>query len=180
MFRASRLTTLMTSLLLLLAMTPVAARAVTVWVEPADTTVVRGTRFTLRLMCDAVPDLKGCQAIERFDASVLGLVSVQPGDVFTAGGAFAWFPLPDVTAPVDSAWVDAAMLDGSARGPGVLAYLEFDAAAVGVSPVECAWADIRDSANAQVLPDRVPAVVHVETPVAATSGSWGRLKTRYR
>lgn len=160
---------------------PAAARAVTVTVEPADTTVAPGATFRLRVVSSAFTDLKGCELVHAFDAGRLGLVSEVAGDVFTGTGRdFAGFNRPDVVAPVDSTTLDAAMLDGSTAGPGVVAYLEFTALHSGDAPVSCAFVQFRNSLNAITLPDCTGAIVHVSGPVSARRASFGRLKTIYR
>lgn len=160
---------------------PAVARAVTVTVEPADTTVAVGATFRLRVVTSAVSDLKGCELVHAFDAGRLGLLSETPGDVFSGTGRdYAGFNVPDVAAPVDSTTLDAAMLDGSTAGPGVIAYIEFTALHSGDAAVTCAFVQFRSSVNAVTLPDCTGAVVHVSGPVPARRTSFGRLKTIYR
>jgi hypothetical protein len=181
MVRVPRLTSLHLILAFIALSSAVGAHAATLSIEPADTTVTRGDHFVLRVVCDAVPDLKGYQAIQRFDPARLRLTAITPGDMLTGlGGAYAWFTLPDVTAPVDSAWMDAAMLDGTAHGPGVIEYLAFDALADGSTYVVCAGADLRDGDNVSTVPACIAAKVTVEGPVTAPPTTWGTLKTRYR
>ena len=169
--------------LLLAALPMPAARsgAVTVSVVPAETTVTVGDAFTLRVVTGAFPDLKGFETIHAFDASRITLLGADPGDVLTSpGGAFSAFLVPDVSAPADSAWYDAAILDGSSAGPGILAFLRFHADAVGDAAITCRLADFRDSNNARTLAACEGAVVHVAGPVPARRGTWGRIRTLYR
>jgi len=157
------------------------AAAVTVSILPADTSVTVGSTFRLRVVASAFPDLKGFEIIHGFDASRLSLVGVLPGDVLTGTGrAYAAFVVPDVAAPVDSTWLDAAMLDGSTSGPGVLAYLEFRADALGGAAITCLHEDFRDSNNALTTPDCAGAMVHVLGPVPVRRTTFGGLKTIYR
>jgi hypothetical protein len=160
---------------------PGAARAATVSIEPADTTVTAGSTFTLRVVISAFADLKGYQLVHTFDPTHLASLEVRTGDVLTgSGGSYAAFQLPDVTAPTDSTWLDAAALDGSTAGPGVLEYLVFKATAEGLARVDCQHADLRDSQNAWTYPDCAGALVHITSPTPALRGSWGRVKAAYR
>jgi hypothetical protein len=157
------------------------ARAAQLSLQPADTTVTVGDTFTLRVMCDAVPDLKGFQTAYSFPAARLQFVAMPAGNVLTDdGGAWITYLIPDVTAPADTAWLDGAMLDGSAQGPGVLAYVQFKALIEGDAPLACVLAEIRDSFNVSLAPTCAASVVHVVGPVPVEKRSWGRIKTLYR
>lgn len=172
--------TLFVALLALLAL-PSLARAVTVSVVPAETTVTIGGSFTLRLVTDAFPDLKGFETIHSFDAGKLQLTGANPGDVLTSSGnPYSAFLVPDTAAPPDSAWYDAAMLVGSTAGPGILVFLNFNAVAVGDSPLQCQLVDFRDSQNVKTVPNCVSGLVHVVGPVPTRKETWGRLKSLYR
>jgi len=164
-----------------LALSPGSARAVTVSLVPADTTVGIGDNVCLRVTIDAFPNLEGMQLIYGFDATRLGLLSVAPGDVISgAAGGYVDFLLPDITAPVDSVWYEAVILSGNTAGPGVLAFLCFQAQAEGDAVVTCKRVDLRDSLNQQTLPPCSDAVIHIMGPVPARTATWGRLKTIYR
>jgi len=157
------------------------ARAVTVSVVPPDTSVAVGDVCVLRVVTTAFTDLKAFQFIYGFAPTVIKLQGIDPGEVLTGSGrSFYGYWLPDNVAPADTAWYDAAMLDGTSAGPGILAYLTFKAVALGVSPVDCRWVDFRDSYNVQTLPVCESGLVRVVPPVAVRAGSWGRLKTLYR
>lgn len=163
----------------LAAATPAAAAELRL--APDDTTVTVGDTFTLRVVCDAVPDLKGLQTAYAYPATRLQLQSLSAGNVLTdAGGDWAAYVLPDAAAPADTAWMDAAMLDGSTQGPGVVAYLVFKALIEGDAPLQCALAEVRDSFNVPLAPACFAGVVHVLGPVPAASRSWGRIKSLYR
>jgi hypothetical protein len=149
--------------------------------SPDDTTVTVGDTFTLRVVCDAVTDLKGLQTAWAYPPTRLQLQSMTAGNVLTdAGGDWFEFVLPDVVAPADTAWMDAAMLDGSTQGPGVVAYLQFKALIEGDAPIACAFAEMRDSFNVSLAPTCAGGVVHVLGPVPAERRSWGRIKALYR
>lgn len=179
----SRVLRLCIFLLALLAATAAAgtAAAASLGLEPADTTVTVGDTFTLRVVCDAVPDLKGLETAYAYPAARLQLLAMPAGNVFTdAGGAWFDYVLPDAVAPADTAWMDAAMLDGSTQGPGVVAYVQFKALIEGDAVLTCALAEMRDSDNASLAPTCAAGVVHVVGPVPVERRSWGRLKGLYR
>lgn len=174
--------TLVIPLLLVLAATGITpARAAELRLAPDDTTVTIGDSFTLRVVCDAVPDLKGFQSAHAYPASRLQLLSLTAGNVLTdAGGAWFATVVPDVAAPADTAWLDAAMLDGSTQGPGVVAYLRFTALLEGNAPLPCVRAEMRDSQNVSLGATCTGGVVRVVGAVRAGPKTWGRLKTLYR
>jgi hypothetical protein len=160
---------------------PAAAHAVTVTLEPADTTVSTGATVQLRVVASPFANLKGYELVHSFDSGRLDMVSVLPGDVLTGTGReYADFAIPDAVAPVDSTWLDAAMLDGTATAPGVIAYIVFTASHTGDALVRCEHVEFRDSVNAVTLPDCAGAVIHISGPVPARRTSWGSLKSVYR
>jgi hypothetical protein len=157
------------------------ARAASVVVAPADTTVSLGDDFWIRVEADAFADLKAYDLIFQFDPTIVQLTGALPGDVLTGDGdPYFGTLVNEVSAPQDSAWYDAAMLTGSTQGPGVLVYYKFKALAVGVSPLDCRRVDYRDSNNVQTLPGCTGGIIRVVGVTAARRESWGRLKTLYR
>ena len=157
------------------------ARAVTVSVSPADTTVDIGSTVVLRVRCDTFPNLKAYKLLFGFSPAVLKLTGAAPGDVLTGTGRpFSMQIVPDVTAPTDTAHVDCAQLVGTTAGPGILVYFTFLAVAEGESPIACDGADFRDPFNVQTLPGCAPGHVRVIPPTAAQPSSWGNLKNIYR
>jgi len=157
------------------------AQAVTASVSPADTTVVNGTTFSLRVVCDAFPDLKAYQLIFSKGAANLQYLGATAGDILTGGvGAYTVQELPDVTTPLDSLWVDCAKLNGTTSGPGVLIYFHFKAVATGVCPINCLQVDFRDSMINLTVPGCSGGIVRVESPVPVVPASWGCLKMIYR
>lgn len=157
------------------------ARATTVSVQPADTLVTVGDTFTVRIVTDAVTDLKAFELIFSFDPTRLQLVGADPGDVLTqSGNPYSAFLVPDDAAPADSAWYDAAMLVGSASGPGILDFFRFKALSIGASGIQCQAVDFRDSQNDRTLPDCVSGAAHVAGAVPARRTSWGRVLGCYR
>jgi len=163
------------------ALTPLSsARAATVVVSPADTTVTLGDTFVLRIVTDAFPDLKAYQLIYGYGA-VLQYLGPIAGDVLTAGSdPYTMASVPDAAAPADTAWTDCAKLISSTSGPGVLLYLKFKALSQGNSPISCLNVDFRDSFNNPTLPACVPGIVRVEGPVPTRRTSWGKVKSAYR
>src|SRR5258706_9093460 len=159
---------------------PSRAGAVTVIVNPPDTTVTVGDTFLLRLQTDAFPDLKAYEPIHKY---AIGLQYLGPlaGDVlFGDGGPYTIESVPDAVPPADTAWTDCAKLLTSTHGPGVLLYLRFKALVIGVQPIDCLLVDFRDSFNNPTFPACVGGVVRVEGPVPARRTSWGRVKSIYR
>jgi hypothetical protein len=156
------------------------ARAASVTVTPADTSVTVGDVVALRVEVSAVPDLKGSQLIYGFDASRLLFQGAAPGGAIQGAGSVFDQVLPDVSAPVDSVWYDVARLDGTGSGPGVIAFFTFQATATGDANVTCEFVDLRDSSNQLLLPSCAGSVIRIGGPVPAARGSWGRIKTIYR
>jgi hypothetical protein len=181
---ATRSSRLFISVLLVaagIALSPAGAGAVTVSLVPSDTTVTIGDDFCVRVTIDAFPNLEGVQLIYSFDSAKIGLQSVSAGDVLTgAPGGFFEVLNPDITAPVDSVWYDAAILSGNSSGPGIIAFFCFQALAEGDAAIVCRRVDLRDSLNQQTLPPCSDAVIHIVGPTAAGNRTWGRLKTIYR
>jgi hypothetical protein len=165
------------------------ADAVTVSVAPADTTVTVGADFTLRVVTDAITDLKAYHLYYDFASATITSSGVDPGDVLTgAGGTFSAFAFPDNTLPTGTILYDAAMLTGTSQGPGILGFFKFHAVAIGTSPIQCVPMDaqnlptpnFRDSGNNQILPACVGGLVHVTGPVPARTATWGHIKQVYR
>jgi hypothetical protein len=165
---------------LAMALVATSARAVTVSVSPADTTVTVGDSFLIRVVTDAFPDLKAYELIHGY-GPVLEYDGSIAGDVLTGNGQpYTVNDVPDTTAPADTAEVDCAQLLTSTSGPGVLIYYKFKALAVGVSPIQCLNVDFRNSHNDVTIPDCVSGLVHVTSPVPVRRETWGRLKAVYR
>jgi len=157
------------------------AQAASVVVSPSDTTVSVGDDFLIRVQADAFADLKAYDLIFQFDPAIVQLTGALPGDVLTGDGdPYFGTLVNEVSAPLDSAWYDAAMLSGSTQGPGVLVYFKFKALVVGVSPLDCRKVDYRDSNNVQTLPGCTGGVIRVVGVTATRSETWGRLKSLYR
>lgn len=180
MMRTTLPVCLLATLLLCLAAVP-ASHAASLSIAPAETTVTVGDPFTLRVVIDAVPDLKGADLIYGYTSGRLTFTGAEVGDALAGlGGSTVDFVLPDVTAPPDSVWYDAARLTGSGSGPGVVAFLHFDSHTQGSATVDCLTIDLRDSVNVPLTPACAGALIHVIGPVPTLPTSWGRLKARYR
>jgi hypothetical protein len=160
---------------------PTVTHAAALTVAPAETTVTVGDSFTLRVLVDAVPDLKGADLIYGYTPGRLTFTAAQVGGAIQGfGGSVFEFVLPDVTAPPDSVWYDAARLSGTGSGPGVVVFLTFLTHTQGNATLNCLFADLRDSANAHLSSSCDGALIHVVGPVPTLLTTWGRLKTRYR
>ena len=171
---------LFAALLLCLGVVP-ASRAASLTIAPAETTVSVGDSFTLRVVIDAVPDLKGFDLIYGYTPGRLTFNSAQVGGALAGfGGSTFDSVLPDVTAPRDSVWYDAARLSGTGSGPGVVAFFTFLTHTEGNATVNCLFTDLRNFANAPLSPSCAGALIHVIGPVPTRPTTWGRLKVRYR
>jgi len=150
-----------------LAFAPNAVHAATVSIDPPDTTVAVGDEFVVRIVTDTEPDLKGFELIFPYDPTRLLLLSVVEGDVLTSpGGAYVAFLIPDIAAPADTLWYDAAMLEGTSQGPGILLFARFKALAPGDAAISCGSVDFRDSNNQQTTPACASGVVHIGSGAA--------------
>ena len=169
------------SAVLLCVAIPIVARAAALTVAPAETTITVGDSFTLRVLVDSVPDLKGADLIYGYTPGRLTFTAAQAGGAMQGiGGSVFEFVLPDVTAPPDSVWYDAARLSGSGSGPGVVVFLTFLTHTQGNATLNCLFADLRNSVNAPLSPSCAGALVHVVGPVPTLLTTWGRVKSRYR
>ena len=157
------------------------AHAAALTIAPAETTVAVGDPLTVRVLVDAVPDLKGADLIYGYTPGRLTFTAAQVGGAIQGfGGSVFEFVLPDVTAPADTAWYDAARLSGTGSGPGVVVFFTFLTHTQGNATLDCLFADLRNSANAPLSPTCAGALIHVIGPVPALPTTWGRLKSRYR
>lgn len=159
---------------------PSRAGAVSVTVQPSDTTVTVGDTFMLRIQVDAISDLKAYHLIYKY-GSVLGYLGPLAGDIlFANADPYTVQALPDVSAPADSAATDCAKLISTAQGPGVMLYLRFKALAEGSSPIQCLEVDLRDSFNNTTLPPCVGGIVRIVGPVPTRRTNWTKVKEMYR
>jgi len=173
------LTALAALVLVLFSITP--ARAVTVGVAPADTSVYLGDVFALRTVTSEFADLKGFDLLFSFDPAKLQFLGADAGDVLTGTGRlYADYTLVAHGVVADTVLYDAAMLNGATAGPGILVSFRFKALAVGTTPIQCQKVDFRDSNNAITLPDCTGGLVHVLTATPVRVTSWGKVKTFYR
>ncbi len=157
------------------------ARAVTLTLAPAETTVTVGDPVTLRVLVSAAPDVKAADLIYGYTAPRLSFTSAAIGGALAGIGQSTFDTvLPDVTAPADSVWYDAARLSGTGSGPGVLAFFTFATHSQGNATVNCLTTDLRDSLNQLLAPSCAGALIHVIGPVPARSTTWARVKAIYR
>uniref|UniRef100_A0A832MLX8 Cohesin domain-containing protein n=1 Tax=Eiseniibacteriota bacterium TaxID=2212470 RepID=A0A832MLX8_UNCEI len=156
------------------------SRGAVVAVAPSDTAVTLGDTVTVRVETTGVPDLKGFQLVYAYTSPRLQFVGATAGDVLAQGaGDYFEYVLPDV-APPDSVWYDAARLDGTSSGPGVLAFFTFVATSEGFAHVGCRHIEFRDSANQASFPTCLGGLIRVIGPVPSRPASWPRLKGLYR
>jgi len=164
-----------------LALTTQPATAAVLSVAPAETTVIVGDIFQLRVTLDAVPDLKGCDLIYGFTNTRLQFLSALAGDIVAGPiGSYFDYVLPDVTAPVDSIWYDGARLSGTGSGPGVVVFLKFKATTLGDAHVGGKTTDVGDSVNQMLVHSCTNGLVHIVGPTPVRPASWGRVKWIYR
>lgn len=164
-----------------LSFVPTLANAAMLTIAPAETTVIVGDVFQLRVTLDAVPDLKGCDLIYGFTNTRLLFLGRLAGDVIAGpSGSYVDFLLPDVTAPQDSVWYNAARLSGTGSGAGVVVFLTFKATAIGNANLLCLNADLRDSSNQMLAHTCTNGLVHIVGPTPTRPTSWGRLRSIYQ
>lgn len=171
------------ALVLVLFSSAAPARAVTVSVAPADTSVIVEDEFALRIVTDAFADLKGFDLMFSFDPAKLQFLGADAGDVLTGTGRlYADYTLVahGTGADADTILYDAAMLNGATAGPGILVFFRFKALALGDTPIQCQKVDFRDSSNATTLPDCTGGLVRILMATPARVASWGKVKTFYR
>lgn len=150
------------------------ARAVTVSIAPSDTLVALGDTVEVRFLLDAFADLKGFELVFPYDATRLALLSATPGEVLTsAGGAYAAYVIPDVTAPADTFRYDAVMLDAATQGPGILVRARFRTIGSGDAAIDCGGADLRNSMNQSTAAGCGGAIVHARVPHVRVSQIYG-------
>lgn len=169
-----------TAALVLMLLHAAPAIGAAVAVAPIDTAVTVGDTVRVRIETTAVTDLKGFQLVYAYTSPRLQFAGAGAGDVLAqGGGAYFDYVLPDV-APPDSVWYDAARLDGTAAGPGLLAFLTFVATSEGFAQIACRRVEFRDSQNQATFPSCLGGLIRVIGPVPVRAEAWGRLKTLYR
>lgn len=157
------------------------ARAASVSLVPADSSMTVADEFVMRVEASGVSDLKGVQFELSFDSSVLQALSVSGGGLLPTGASGSFVHSAFTNAPTGGrVRFDAAVLTGSATGSGTLATIRFRAIAIGTSPVQITTVDVRDSANASSTPSTTGSTIRVFGPVSNTKASWAMLKARYR
>ena len=169
------------SVLLMAVSSPRAAHAVALTIAPAETAVTVGDPVVLRVLVDAVPDLKGADLIYGYTPGRLTLTSASAaGAMVGLGGTVFEQVLPDVVSPPDSVWVDVARLDGTGSGPGVVVFLRFLTHTQGNAFLSCLFTDLRDSANMPLSPSCAGAIIHIIGPVPTLRSTWAAVKAIYR
>jgi len=155
--------------------------AVTVSIDPPDTTVANGSSFYVRVIVDAVTDLRGFQLVYSYDSGSLQFLDFQPGGVLTSSpDGFQAFTLPDVTPPADSLAYDAVIFGAGGSGPGILAFIHLKAGPSGDKPIGCVRVGFRDSHNQETLPTCVGGLVEIAGVTPVRRPTWGAIKVIYR
>lgn len=160
--------------------TATCASAITFSLSPVDTTVGPGEAVVLRLVTNVAPDIKGVSLDWTYSPTRLSFVSAAAGGVITGSGAFVEFVRHDHASPPDSVGYDAAVLDGTGTGPGVVVFLRFNSHTVGTASITCLSAEVRDSQNIATFPFCTSSTIHVVGPVATRRTHWGDVKRIYR
>lgn len=145
-----------------------AADPAIVSVAPAATNAAIGQTFTVDVRVADAYLLHGSSITVEFDNSILELVTVTDGDVYTSGplgDIFLWGP--DASAHADSVLVDQAILGASVfSGSGTLFTITFKALQSGDSPVTLRHIDLRSNNNQAMDHEGYHGVVHVAPVVA--------------
>lgn len=125
-----------------------------------------------------VADLRGYSLVVTFDAALLELVDVLPGQLMVDASCDPFLRWFDLTP--GEARVDAAGLGCSVAGPGAIARLRLQGLADGVSPVTASQILLRNSANLPIAWTAIAGQVWVNCPVPTDGNSWSTLKSTYR
>lgn len=156
------------------------AHAAHVALVPADSSLTLADEFVMRVEASDVTDLKGIQFELSFDSSVLQVLSVSGGNMLPPGaaGSFVYASWSNAPSP-GRVRFDAAVLTGHATGSGTLALVRFRTVSIGISPVQVATVELRDSANTSSSPTVSGSTIRVFGPVSNTRSSWTSLKARF-
>jgi hypothetical protein len=152
----------------------------TLAVEPADSTVVPGSTFEVRVLVNHdVSDLMGFNVTLWIDSLVLRVQDVEEGALFKnrSDTFFRWL---DEGIPTNSISFLGSVLGGTVAGPGEVCRLTFEARNAGASVVAVFESDLRDSTNAVIAHATQDAVIHVTAPVAIRRVHWGEIKNVFR
>jgi hypothetical protein len=148
-------------------------------VDPESAIVQVGDEFEVDVLVDAgFAALMGYDIDIAFDSSIIQLSGVTEGPLPQSAGAptfFWWVP----GASADTVVVNGAVLGTTVDGPGVLFTLTFEATAVGTSPLNVTFSDIRTGTNAAIEHEVQSATVIVDKTIPVETTTWGRLKHRY-
>lgn len=150
-------------------------------VAPADTTVLAGTTFEIRIEADAgLVGLMGYDVTVAFDSSIVELVGVAEGPLPGSGGATTFFHWFDAGVASNSVSVNGAVLGTTVDGPGVLFTITLKGSREGITPVSFVASQLRDNFNVVIPHAATGTSVSVEKPIPVRAGTWGRIKAIYQ
>jgi hypothetical protein len=161
---ASRLTTVLISLLLAVTLASSACAEPQLFMEPVLTEVWTGYDCWVDVSVNAeVLGITGFDLEIDYDESVVELMEVVEGSLPQSSGGtfFFWTYGP---APENAIVINGAVLGDSVDGPGVLARLHFAALVPGVSPLDFLSLELRDLQNNPIAVTDVGGEIHVSDP----------------
>ena len=164
---------------LMFASSPALAQA-DLFVSPADTTVLAGDEFEVRIEIDAdLLSMMGYDVVVAFDSSLVQLLSVTEGSLPPTGPSGSFFFWFNPGVPNTIVHVNGAVLGTTVDGPGVLFTIHFKALVVGVTPIVIAFSDIRDSTNTAIPHNALSTTVVIDSPIPVEPVTWGGMKALY-
>ena len=159
---------------------PSAQAQAELFVSPADTTVLAGDEFEVRIEIDAdLLSMMGYDVVVAFDSSLVRLISVTEGSLPPTGPSGSFFHWFDAGVPNTIVHVNGAVLGTTVDGPGVLFRIRFEALEVGATPMVIAFSDIRDSSNAAIPHNALSTTVIIDSPIPVEATTWGGVKALY-
>ena len=142
-------------------------------IEPPSQGVRPGQSFSLDVHITGVTDLYAFQFDLAFNPAVLSAVSITEGAFLPGGGATFFIP-----GAIDNAGGTITFTADSLLGPppgasgsGIFATIDFQALALGTSPVTLANVILLDSSLAEITPSTVDGSVTVTTAMPEPSTS---------
>lgn len=157
-----------------------AARASTVLSFVPSVAEVNCTQYVeIDLVIDGgAADLRGYSIELAFDASLLQLVDVVPGQLLEDAPCDPFLRWSELGP--GQVLVDAAGLGCSVAGPGAIARLRMLGVADGLSQVIASELVLRNSANLAIAATAVDGEIRVNCPVSQGGSTWTTLKSSFR
>jgi hypothetical protein len=138
--------------ILLMITVNIGISAATVVIAPAIKQVLPSDSFSLEVRIDSVLNLHAASVKFTFDNTIIQYTGVTQGNFLTSAGDptfFSSFPSPG--ASVTTVTADQAILGlGKVSGAGVLLTINFTALQSGISAVNLALVDLRDTDNVHI------------------------------